>query len=38
MSRSGALQAGLTYAQLGNPIGTAQVDRAGFEKPQWKLR
>jgi enoyl-CoA hydratase/carnithine racemase len=38
MSRSGALQAGLTYTQLGNPIGTAQVDRAGFEKPQWKLR
>jgi enoyl-CoA hydratase/carnithine racemase len=38
MSRSGALQTGLTYTQLGNPIGTAQVDRAGFEKPQWKLR
>jgi enoyl-CoA hydratase/carnithine racemase len=38
MSRTGALQAGLTYTQLGNPIGTAEVDRAGFEKPQWKLR
>jgi len=38
MSRAAALQAGLVYTQLGNPIGTAEVDRNGFTKPTWTLR
>jgi enoyl-CoA hydratase/carnithine racemase len=38
MTRSGALQVGLGYTQLGNPIGTAQVDRNAFRKPEWRLR
>jgi enoyl-CoA hydratase/carnithine racemase len=38
MTRSGALQVGLMYTQLGNPIGTAQVDRATFVRPEPKLR
>ncbi|MGW5147472.1 enoyl-CoA hydratase/isomerase family protein [Rhodococcus koreensis] len=38
MTRSGAQQVGLTYAQLGNPIGTAEVSRADFVKPDWTLR
>ena len=32
------LQLGLTYPQLGNPIGTAEVEREGFVKPKWRLR
>lgn len=38
MSRTGALQVGLIYTQLGNPIGTAQVDRGSFDKPRWTVR
>jgi enoyl-CoA hydratase/carnithine racemase len=38
MTRSGAQQVGLGYTQLGNPIGTAQVDRNAFHKPEWRLR
>jgi enoyl-CoA hydratase/carnithine racemase len=38
MTRSTALQVGLGYTQLGNPIGTAEVDRATFAKPKWQLR
>jgi enoyl-CoA hydratase/carnithine racemase len=38
MTRSGALQVGLTYTQLGNPIGQAEVSRESFQKPTWTLR
>jgi enoyl-CoA hydratase/carnithine racemase len=38
MTRSGALQVGLTYTQLGNPIGQAEVSRVSFQKPKWTLR
>jgi enoyl-CoA hydratase/carnithine racemase len=38
MTRSGALSAANCYWQIGNPIGTAQVDRSTFSKPQWTLR
>lgn len=38
MTRSGALQVGLDYALLANPIGQAEVDRAEFNKPAWRLR
>jgi len=38
MTRSGALQVGLAYTQIGNPIGTAQVDRQAFDRPAWQLR
>jgi enoyl-CoA hydratase/carnithine racemase len=33
MTRSGALQVGLSYTQIGNPIGVAQVDRNSFARP-----
>jgi enoyl-CoA hydratase/carnithine racemase len=38
MTRSGALQVGLAYTQIGNPVGTAQVDRQSFTRPAWQLR
>jgi enoyl-CoA hydratase/carnithine racemase len=38
MTRSGALQVGLAYTQIGNPVGTAQVDRRSFTRPAWQLR
>jgi enoyl-CoA hydratase/carnithine racemase len=38
MTRSGALQVGMAYTQIGNPIGTAQVDRKSFARPDWQLR
>ncbi|WP_375482633.1 enoyl-CoA hydratase/isomerase family protein [uncultured Jatrophihabitans sp.] len=38
MTRTGAQATGLMYTQLGNPIGQAQVDRATFERPDWRLR
>jgi enoyl-CoA hydratase/carnithine racemase len=38
MTRSGAQHMGLIYTQLGNPIGTAQVDRSTFVKPRWSVR
>jgi hypothetical protein len=38
MTRSGALQVGVSYTVLGNPIGRAEVDREAFVKPTWRLR
>jgi enoyl-CoA hydratase/carnithine racemase len=38
MTRTGAASVGLGYTQLGNPIGTAEVDRSAFAKPEWRLR
>jgi enoyl-CoA hydratase/carnithine racemase len=38
MTRRGALEVGLGYTQLGNPIGQAEVDRGAFTKPKWQLR
>lgn len=38
MTRTGAQHTGLMYTQLGNPIGQAQVDRAAFDRPKWRLR
>jgi hypothetical protein len=38
MTRSGAQQVGMAYTQIGNPIGTAQVDRETFSRPDWQLR
>jgi enoyl-CoA hydratase/carnithine racemase len=38
MTRSGALQVGVSYTVLGNPIGRAEVDREAFVKPDWRLR
>ncbi|MCW2634906.1 MAG: enoyl-CoA hydratase [Blastococcus sp.] len=37
-TRTQALRTGLAYTQLGNPIGTAQVDRASITRPDWTLR
>ena len=38
MTRAQALRLGLSYTQIGNPIGTAQVDRATATRPEWRLR
>jgi enoyl-CoA hydratase/carnithine racemase len=38
MTRSGALQVGLSYTQIGNPIGAAQVNRDSLARPTWQLR
>jgi enoyl-CoA hydratase/carnithine racemase len=38
MTRSQALQIGLSYTQLGNPIGTAEVDRATATRPKPRIR
>jgi enoyl-CoA hydratase/carnithine racemase len=38
LPRTAALQMGLSYTQLGNPIGTAQVDRSAVVRPKWRLR
>jgi enoyl-CoA hydratase/carnithine racemase len=38
MTRTGAQQTGMLYPSLGNPVGTAQVNRATFSKPDWTLR
>ena len=37
-TRTQALRTGLSYTQLGNPIGMAQVDRATVTRPTWTLR
>ncbi|HVV12656.1 enoyl-CoA hydratase/isomerase family protein [Amycolatopsis sp.] len=37
-TRSQALQTGLMYTQLGNPIGTAEVDRATVARPKPMIR
>ncbi len=36
--RSAALHQGLAYTQIGNPIGTAQVDRDGVTRPEPRIR
>jgi enoyl-CoA hydratase/carnithine racemase len=38
MTRSGAQQVGMTYTHIGNPIGSAQVDRNTLSRPKWQLR
>jgi enoyl-CoA hydratase/carnithine racemase len=38
MTRSGAQQVGMAYTQIGNPIGSAQVDRKTLSRPKWQLR
>jgi enoyl-CoA hydratase/carnithine racemase len=38
MTRSAALEVGLAYTQIGNPIGTAQVDGQSLARPAWQLR
>jgi enoyl-CoA hydratase/carnithine racemase len=38
MTRSGAQQVGMAYTHIGNPIGSAQVDRNAFDRPKWQLR
>jgi enoyl-CoA hydratase/carnithine racemase len=36
--RTQALRTGLSYTQLGNPIGMAEVDRASVARPRWTVR
>jgi enoyl-CoA hydratase/carnithine racemase len=38
MPRAQAHSVGMHYVQVGNPIGTAQVDRATATRPRWTLR
>jgi len=38
VDRATAQTVGYHYTTIGNPIGTAQVSRAGFKKPDWTLR
>jgi enoyl-CoA hydratase/carnithine racemase len=38
MTRSGALQVGMSYTHIGNPLGQAEVDRGTFDRPKWQLR
>jgi enoyl-CoA hydratase/carnithine racemase len=38
MTRSQALQIGLSYTQLGNPIGTAEIDRGAATRPKPRIR
>ena len=38
MGRNQALAMGLSYTLIGNPLGMAEVDRAGATRPQWTLR
>lgn len=38
IGRRAALDRGMSYPVLGNPIGTAEVDRDTFERPKWTLR
>jgi enoyl-CoA hydratase/carnithine racemase len=38
LPRSAALKAALTYTQLGNPIGEAEVERWSVPKAKWTLR
>ena len=37
-TRTHALRTGLSYCQIGNPIGKAEVDRATVTRPKWTLR
>jgi enoyl-CoA hydratase/carnithine racemase len=38
LARSVAQAHGLAYTQIGNPPGTAQVERESFKRPEWRLR
>ena len=38
VTRTQALRTGLAYTEIGNPIGTAEVDRATAPRPAWTLR
>jgi enoyl-CoA hydratase/carnithine racemase len=38
MPRAQAHTVGMHFVQIGNPIGTAQVDRASRPRPKWRLR
>lgn len=38
MTRTQALRSGLSYTQLGNPIGKAEVERSKVPRPKWTLR
>lgn len=37
-TRTQALRTGLSYTEIGNPIGTAEVDRGAVRRPDWRLR
>ena len=37
-TRTQALRTGLSYTQLGNPIGKAEVERSSVPRPTWTLR
>jgi enoyl-CoA hydratase/carnithine racemase len=37
-TRTQALRTGLSYTQIGNPIGKAEVDRSAVPRGQWTLR
>jgi enoyl-CoA hydratase/carnithine racemase len=37
-TRTQALRTGLSYTQLGNPIGKAEVDRSAVSRREWTLR
>lgn len=37
-TRTQALRTGLSYTQLGNPVGKAQVDRSAVVRDKWSLR
>ena len=38
LDRETAQRIGWHYTRIGNPIGKAQVSRATFVKPRWRLR
>lgn len=38
MTRAAAVRASLKYTQIGNPLGFAEVDRAGVHKAKWTER
>jgi enoyl-CoA hydratase/carnithine racemase len=38
MPRAQAHSVGMHFVQIGNPIGTAEVDRASRPRPKWRLR
>ena len=37
-TRSQALRTGLAYCEIGNPVGRAQIDRAGVDRRSWAVR
>ncbi|WP_416967997.1 enoyl-CoA hydratase/isomerase family protein [Streptomyces sp. 4F14] len=37
-TRTQALRTGLSYTQIGNPVGKAQVERSAVERGRWTLR